>query len=336
VVDVRLDQGARFRLVLGEALLLKVQFPDLFLEAREVLDEEVDDLGVEVRARAAQEQRLGLLARHPAPVGAVLAHGVEAVNHGEDARGQRNLLAAQRVRVALAVPHLVVMPNDRHDRVREFHALQNLRADGRVHLHALELGRGQPSRLVQDVVGDGELAHVVEQGPGLEGLYLVAREAEDAAHAGGVNLHAADVVVRRLVFGVNGGGERLDRRQVQSAEGVGLARLLVDALEEGLVGRVGRGDDGDAQEHVEEAEGRQRAVDEAGGRGRGDEGERRPEVAVAPEAAERAALPQRVHGGKREAVQDVVRRRHRGQRHEQLVRAQAGEPERHALDLRVR
>jgi hypothetical protein len=159
-----------------------------------------------VRARAAQQQGAGIVARHAAAERPILAHGVEAIDDGEDAGRARNLFPFERVRVAEAVPAFVVVANDWDDRIREVDLFENLRADGRVNLHPLELGRGEFARLVQDVIGHGQLAHVVQQRARLQGFDLGRRQAEDAAQARCVNLHAADVAVGRLILRVNRGG----------------------------------------------------------------------------------------------------------------------------------
>ena len=61
-----------------------------------------------------------------------------------------------------------MVAHDWHDRIREADALQYLRAGNRVQLHLLELGGGQLAGLVEDVIGHGELADVVQQRAGLQ------------------------------------------------------------------------------------------------------------------------------------------------------------------------
>src|SRR5947209_15945655 len=63
--------------------------------------------------------------------------------------------------------------------LREAYAADDVPADDGVNLHLLELGRGQTARLVEDVVGHGELADVVEERARLQSLRLrVARSEE--------------------------------------------------------------------------------------------------------------------------------------------------------------
>ena len=102
-----------------------------------------------------------------------------------------------------------------------------------------------------------------------------------------VNLDAADVAMRRLIFRVNRRGEGFDRGEVESREHLGLARLLVHPLEVDFVGGEGRADDGDAQEHVEQAERLDGLIHQPRGDRGGEEAGGSPEVVVVPEAAER-------------------------------------------------
>ena len=97
----------------------------------------------------------------------------------------------------------------------------------------------QRARLRQDVLGHRELADVVQQRRGLDALDLVVGHAQRARQAGGVDLHAADVRLRRLVLGVDRERQRFDRREVQVGHLLDVPALVVDAAEINLVGAVG-------------------------------------------------------------------------------------------------
>src|SRR5947209_19074645 len=97
---------------------------------------------------------------------------------------------------------------------------------------------------------------------------------------------------------------------MKTTQGVCLARLLVDALEEDSVGRVSGSDDRHAQQNIQETESSDSSVNERSRRGRDDESKTGPEITVAPEASEGARLPKSVHGRKRHAIQNVMRRGH--------------------------
>ena len=83
----------RIALRVGQALMPQPLFGDLFFKAREILQEQIDDLRIEVCSGAAHEQSDSLVARHPAPVRAIFAHGVEAIHDRDDTRRHRNLFA---------------------------------------------------------------------------------------------------------------------------------------------------------------------------------------------------------------------------------------------------
>src|SRR5712692_1914398 len=68
--------------------------------------------------------------------------------------------------------------DDGYHRKRKVHAPKNLSADHRMHFCLFELSRGQRARLVQNVIGHGELANVMQQGFGLASLHPNAFEIE--------------------------------------------------------------------------------------------------------------------------------------------------------------
>src|SRR5436190_7894553 len=93
--------------------------------AGERLGERVDDVGVEFGAGAAP-QFLQRFARRPrAAVRAGGGHRVVRVGDVDDAGGQRDVVAAEAVRVAAAVRALMVQLDDRNVRREERHRLQN-------------------------------------------------------------------------------------------------------------------------------------------------------------------------------------------------------------------
>jgi len=112
------------------------------------------------------------------PVGPVGAQRIVHVRHGEDARGQRDLLSLQATRVARAVPLLVVAVGDvqRGPQV-EHRGQQVIRRRGvAAHDHPLLL-RERP-RLEQDGVGHAHLADVVQQGAPAHLRQLLPRHAQ--------------------------------------------------------------------------------------------------------------------------------------------------------------
>ncbi len=90
---------------------------------------------------------------------------VEDVADGADPRGQRDLVSLQPLRVAASVPALVVAARDLLGHLDQLglRAGENARADRRVRLHLLPLGGIELPRLQQDLVGDADLADVVQR-----------------------------------------------------------------------------------------------------------------------------------------------------------------------------
>ena len=142
-------------------------------------------------------------------------------------------------RVALAVPALVVAQDERRDRVGERHRADDVGADLRMGADLLELlGRERPG-LREDVLRHRELADVVQQRRRLHALDVVVRHAQRSGELGGIELHAADVRLRRLVLRVDRERERFDRREVQVGHLAHVALLVLDAAQIDLVGAIG-------------------------------------------------------------------------------------------------
>src|SRR6266511_4190572 len=105
---------------------------------------------VELGAGAGHDLLEGPLVGHRAPVGPVGGHGVEGVADREDARAQRDLLAAQAGGIAASVPALVVGADDLHRRSERLDAGHHLHPDLRVHPHDQPLLLVERAGLVQD------------------------------------------------------------------------------------------------------------------------------------------------------------------------------------------
>src|SRR2546430_369691 len=82
-----------------------------------------------------------------------------------DTRSPSNsAVSAQAVRVSAAIGPLVVQLDDRDVAGEERDRSQDAGAENRVLLDDIELGTGQRARLAQDIVGDPDLADVVQEG----------------------------------------------------------------------------------------------------------------------------------------------------------------------------
>src|SRR5204863_4415303 len=171
---------------------------------------------------------------HRAPVRAVAGHRVEGVRDSEDACAQRDLLSAQPIRIAGAVPALVVMADDARDVLEEGNTGDDPRAVLRMFTHGGPLGLRERPRLAQDVVWDADLADVVQDGAATEEGDVLSADPElvdDELH---VAQHTIAVTTGLAVPHVERARER-DESGVVGAialaqRGLKRARLLDDAL----------------------------------------------------------------------------------------------------------
>src|SRR5438105_10018736 len=122
------------------------------------------DIGVELSARLANDRLGSLLQLQAAPVAPLGDHGVEGVDQGKDTNRQRNAITTQAVRIAFAVPALVVMEDAGEAGLQKGQALEHLVADPRMGPHVGALLRAQRAGLAQDAVLDPDLADVVQEG----------------------------------------------------------------------------------------------------------------------------------------------------------------------------
>ena len=126
--------------------------------------EGLGDRGVETRAGLAEHLAHGGLDRPRVLVGTPVRERVEDVGDSDDAAGQRDRRGREPVRIAAAVPALVVGERDLlgHHQQLVGAAREDPRADRRVQLHRRELLGRVLAGLQQQVVGDADLADVVQ------------------------------------------------------------------------------------------------------------------------------------------------------------------------------
>ena len=97
----------------------------------------IHDLGVELCSSPFRQLGKRYIYRKRGTIDTIRGHSVKRIGHRDDASAQRNALAFETIRVACAIPPLVMMP-DRVD--TEFVGLEttdDLGADGRVLLNLL-------------------------------------------------------------------------------------------------------------------------------------------------------------------------------------------------------
>ncbi len=108
------------------------------------------------------------LAGHGATIDLVGGHGVVSVHDSNDARAERQVVAAYSVAAATAVPPGEGVVHNRQDVLRGAAAHQDLPTRLTVPVDRRHLLAVEPSRLEQDAVGYANLADVVQQGSDLQ------------------------------------------------------------------------------------------------------------------------------------------------------------------------
>ena len=126
--------------------------------------EGLHDDGVELPARLGHDLVARDVPVERAAVRAVARHRVERIRHREHACAERRLVGAEPVGVAAAVPALVMgAHNVEALALQERDLGEHLLAEERVLLHARALVGRQRPRLLEDLVGDPDLADVVQE-----------------------------------------------------------------------------------------------------------------------------------------------------------------------------
>src|SRR5690606_7682417 len=131
----------------------------------------------------------------------------------EDARVERDALAGEPVRVAVAVPALMVVADHPRDVAQERNGLQDVLADLGMAADRDVLLLRQTAGLVQDAVVDPDLADVVEEPAVAQEPQALVGEAKPPAEDEGVvggALPVADVVLVPLFDGAGEAEGRLE------------------------------------------------------------------------------------------------------------------------------
>ena len=138
--------------------------------------EGLDDLGSNWRPASRTISAAASSQLRRAAVRAVARDRVERVGNGEHARAERDLRLLEPVRIAAAVPALVVVPHDLKPlSLEQRDAAQQLLAEHRVRLEQPPLRRLERALLLEDPVRDPDLPDVVEQEPVLGALVVEQR-----------------------------------------------------------------------------------------------------------------------------------------------------------------
>ncbi len=239
VYDPVLEQLVVFNSVIS-GLAVDALASYLAFEFVQVVHEDDDHLGIEEGAAPILEQGYRFLTAHRFAVLAVFSDRVEAVGDGQNPSGDWDLVALQAVGITSAVPSFVMVSDHRHNRIREADSLQYLRAYDGVHLHLVEFGGRQSAGFVENIVGHRELAYVVHQSARPQRLDFGLGQTEEASQPSGVNLDPPDVLVRNLVFRVNGYRQRFYRSEVKIGHLLGVLNRGLDFVQVDLIGQIRR------------------------------------------------------------------------------------------------
>src|SRR6266511_4561932 len=164
----------------------------------------INDEWVVHRTPSLLENAESILVGQTWPIRTVGGQRIEAVNDRQNAGPYWDVRSGKLVGVTASIPAFVVMPHDWNDWIREFDRGKNIRPDTRMKLHLLELGWSERARLVQNVLGDRKLAHIVEQCRGFDRADLrVICDPHRLRQSNGVPLNPPNVTVRDLVLRVD-------------------------------------------------------------------------------------------------------------------------------------
>src|SRR5688572_23514726 len=110
-----------------------------------------------------------------------------------------------------------MVSNDGNDRVRKVYRRQNVSSHAGMKFHFLEFSSCEWARLIQDVLRNGKLSHVMQQCGGLDRPYQrVVCYADFFGKGNSVSLNSSDVTMSYLVFGIYRHRKRFDGGHVES------------------------------------------------------------------------------------------------------------------------
>ncbi len=210
----------------------------VFLLADDVL-EHIEDQGIELATSLLPHRRERLLDGQRVTVDTVGRERVEHVGDRCDAALERNRLPGEAVGIAVSVPALVV---DERNRRRQ---LENLRrgatqepvADLGMALHRAPLLVGEVIALEQDLVGDGDLADVVQRAGVAQQPAALLVEAQPPRDQLAHPRHSLGVVAGLRIAELGCVGELANRLGLSTAELELGAAQPGDRVEELLLGR---------------------------------------------------------------------------------------------------
>ena len=146
----------------------------------------------------------------------------------------------------------MVVSDNRDNGIWEFDGRKNVSADAGMELHFIELASRQATRFIEDVLGYGDFAHVMEECGCLKCLQLDGIiNAQLSSQTQSKTLNPADMAVCYLVFGVDRGCQGLYRRKIKTIHLVHMQHCIFEATQRGLGCQVRNDEErhDDAQRH---------------------------------------------------------------------------------------
>ena len=150
---------------------------------REELAEQAHERRIELRAGVPSQLADGRLVADRPLVRPIAGHGVVGVGDGDDARTERDLVAAQPERIAVAREPLMVVEDERHGLAQGGGLLEDDLGDPGVLDDGPPLGAREGGRLREDLGRDGDLADVAQQGRDPDPVDLGLGQLERDGHA---------------------------------------------------------------------------------------------------------------------------------------------------------
>lgn len=152
-----------------------------------------------------------LVARHGRAIASGAAHGVESIDKPDDAGGKGDLFAGESVRIPAAVPAFVVVEHTGEHILKRGDIAEDAVPDFGVKLDGVELFVSQASGFAEHFFGDTDFADIVDQPGNVDALDLFSRQAVGLGETSREIGDAFAVAAGVFVFGVDGGGQGLER-----------------------------------------------------------------------------------------------------------------------------
>ena len=159
------------------------------------------------------QNREHLVDGHAFAIDAVTCHRVPRIRNRHDAREERDLFARQPVRVAIAVPTLVMPGGDLRERTEAQQRPHDCGGVLRVLLHYLVLVLVERGRLVEHRVGNPDLAQIVDECAAAQHVESRVVESETSAQLERVAVHPTRMSRGVAIFAAERVHQALERLQ---------------------------------------------------------------------------------------------------------------------------